>query len=307
MRRFPAMNFLLTSLMMLAAALLAAKPSTAQVVVADAGEPLTIECSTGAGSLITLDGLGSTLDGNMAALNPNITFAWVAPGVDLDDDTSPTPSGVFPLGTTSVTLTVTFTDPLTFVQFNDVDTVDITVVDNTPPALAVLARPMILWPPNHTLHEVRALVMATDVCDPDPDVTLVSLTSSEPDNDTGDGDTVDDIQDADIGSDDREFLLRAERAGNGDGRVYTALYNVTDASGNTTDGLANVLVPHDQGDVKAAKAAEKAAKKAAKAADRAAKKASKSAAKAAKAAAKAAKAAAKAAKATAKAAGRKAH
>jgi hypothetical protein len=303
MLRTRTMNFLLTSLLTLAGTVIAAAPSTAQVVVADAGEDLTIECSASGGSLVTLDGLGSTVDGGMAAIDPDASFLWEAPGIDFDDETSPTPNATFPVGTTTVTLTVTHTDPTTLVETSDQDTVDITVTDNTPPAVAVLADPPILWPPNHKLHEIAAIVMVTDICDPDPDVVLTSLDSSEPDNGTGDGDTVDDIQGADIGSDDRSFLLRAERAGNGDGRVYTAVYNVTDASGNNTNGLTEVLVPHDQGDVKAAKAAAKAAKKAAKASAKAAKRASKAAEKAAKAAAKAAKTAAKAAKKAAKAAG----
>ena len=130
-------------------------------------------------------------------------------------------------------------------------------------------------------------MVATDACDPSPDFVLDSVTSSEPDNGTGDGDTVDDIQGADTGTDDREFQLRAERAGNGSGRVYTAIGTVTDESGNTTHGLAQIVVPHDQGDAKADKAA-KAAAKAAKAAAKAAKKAAKDAAKAADKAAKAA-------------------
>jgi hypothetical protein len=294
MLRSRALSFLLMSLLTPTGAVVVAAPSAAQVVVADAGEDLSIQCSGGDGTLATLDGLGSTVDGGMAALHPDTSFLWEAPGVDFDDETSPTPNGEFPLGITTVTLTVTHVDPVSALETSDQDTVDVEVSDTTPPALTVLADPMVLWPPNHKLHEVQALVMATDVCDPDPDVTLTSLTSSEPDNGTGDGDTVDDIQGADIGSDDRDFLLRAERAGNGDGRIYTTLYNATDASGNSTDGLAQVLVPHDQGDLKAAKDAAKAAKKAAKAAAKAAKKAAKDAAKAAKDAAKEARKAAKA-------------
>jgi hypothetical protein len=144
---------------------------------------------------------------------------------------------------------------------------------------------------------------------------LTSLVSNEPDDGSGDGSTVDDIQGAEIGTDDRTFLLRAERMGRGSGRIYTATYNTTDASGNYTDGVVEILVPHDMGDLKAAKAEAKAAKKMAKAqrkadkkAAKAAKKADKKAAKAAKKAdkkadkkaAKAAKKAAKAAKKTAK-------
>jgi hypothetical protein len=184
-----------------------------------------------------------------------------------------------------------------------------------PPTVAGAADPIVLWPPNHKMHEVDVDLVVTDNCDPDPTVLLTSLVSNEPDNDTGDGNTVDDIQEAEIDTDDRAFLLRAERKGNGSGRVYTATYNATDASGYYTDGVVEVLVPHDMGDMKAAKAEAKAAKKMAKAqakadkkAAKAAKKADKKAAKAAKKAdkkadkkaAKAAKKAAKAAKKTAK-------
>jgi len=144
--------------------------------------------------------------------------------------------------------------------------------------------------------------MVMDNCDPDPAVMLTSIQSSEPDNDTGDGNTVDDIQGEDVGTDDRVVLLRAERKGNGSGRTYAATYEVTDGSGNLTVGQVEVLVPHDKGDLKPAKAAAKAAKKAAKAAEKAAKRTSKDAAKLAKKAAKAAKKAAKAAEKAAKAA-----
>ena len=41
--------------------------------------------------------------------------------------------------------------------------------------------------------------------------------------------------------------MRAERAGPGPGRVYTASYRVTDGSGNATQARAETLVPHDQG------------------------------------------------------------
>jgi len=166
----------------------------------------------------------------------------------------------------------------------------VTVTDTTPPTLVLVPDPAVLWPPNHKLSEVEVVVVATDACDLEPTVTLTSISSDEPDNGLGDGDTVDDIQQADVGTDDREFLLRAERSGTGSGRTYSALYTAEDASGNATSGLASILVPHDQGDVKSANA-----KKAAKAAAKAVKNAAKAQAKAAKQAAKDAKQAAKAA------------
>jgi hypothetical protein len=279
------------TLLLLSAALVTSSPATAQVVVADAGEDLDdLECASSQGAQATLDGLGSTVDGANAALDPDVTFLWEATGIVFDDETSPTPTATFPLGTTTVTLTVTHTDPITLVETSDEDMVDVTVVDTTPPTLSLVPDPAVLWPPNHTLHAVEVIVLGADACDPAADVVLTSLTSSEPDNGTGDGDTVDDIQQAAIGTDDREFRLRAERAGNGSGRVYTAIYNITDASGNSTNGLTEIVVPHDQGDAmsahatKAAKAAAKAAKKAAKAATKAAKAATKAAARAARAA-----------------------
>jgi hypothetical protein len=74
----------------------------------------------------------------------------------------------------------------------------------------------------------------------------VSVTSSVPDNGLGDGDTAGDIAGAATGSDDRSFSVRAERAGNGPGRTYTVVYEATDASGNTAQATATVVVPHDK-------------------------------------------------------------
>jgi len=73
------------------------------------------------------------------------------------------------------------------------------------------------------------------------------VTSSEPDNGTGDGDTVGDIQGVELGSADYDFQVRAERAGGGPGRVYTALYKVVDAGGLESTATALITVPHDQG------------------------------------------------------------
>ena len=41
------------------------------------------------------------------------------------------------------------------------------------------------------------------------------------------------------------MYLRSERAGTGDGRVYTIAYTVTDPSGATCSGTLDVTVPHD--------------------------------------------------------------
>jgi endo-1,4-beta-xylanase len=118
------------------------------------------------------------------------------------------------------------------------------VEDTTPPLLDVALSPQMLWPPNHKLVPVEAAIRVSDGCDPSPAVRLVSVTSSEPDNATGDGNTTGDIQGADFGQDDRSFSLRAERRGSGKGRTYAVTFEAEDASGNRTTRTVVVNAPH---------------------------------------------------------------
>lgn len=126
-------------------------------------------------------------------------------------------------------------------------TQNVLVVDTTPPELDVELDPDALWPPNHKLRTIEATIEVVDVCDPNPVVELVSIESDEPDDGTGDGATTNDIQGAGFGTDDREFDLRCERKGNGDGRVYTVTYQASDASDNTTQETDEVTVVKNQG------------------------------------------------------------
>ena len=119
-------------------------------------------------------------------------------------------------------------------------------IDRTPPVLSVTLSPTVLWPPNHQLQEVVAKISVTDDKDPHPSVRLVSITSSEPDNGLGDGDTPNDVQQADFGTDDRQFLLRAERSGTELGRTYTVTYEAQDAAGNASRVSVKVMAPHDR-------------------------------------------------------------
>jgi cysteine-rich repeat protein len=124
----------------------------------------------------------------------------------------------------------------------------VTVVDETPPTISLSVSPDLLWPPNHRMVEVNANVVAVDTCG-SVAVTLDHVISSELDNEdgVGDGNTVDDIQGTEPGTNDTVFGLRAERAGTGDGRFYTVTYSATDAGGNVTTASAAVSVPHDRG------------------------------------------------------------
>ncbi|HXZ86372.1 MAG TPA: hypothetical protein VEI82_12890 [Myxococcota bacterium] len=258
---------------------------------ADAGPDLSVGCVGPNGTPINLSGIGSSV-------GPGFSYLWSAPGVTFSDPTSLTPIGAFSIGATEVTLTVTFTDPVTGSQTSASDTALVTVSDTTPPMLFAVADPAQLWPPNHKLVDVHVDVNVFDVCDATPAVELVSLTSSEPDNGTGDGNTGGDVQGAEPGTDDVDFQLRAERSGPGPGRSYSALYRATDLAGNHTDALVTVVVPHDMGHhggsqgnadgEKQIKLAEKAAVKAAKAQLKAARAAEKAAQKAYRAALRAA-------------------
>lgn len=74
--------------------------------------------------------------------------------------------------------------------------------------------------------------------------TVTGVTQDEALNDGGDGDTAPDAQAGPAG---HQVNLRAERSGQGDGRIYRIAYTVTDEAGGTCSGVVLVGVPHDQG------------------------------------------------------------
>ena len=120
--------------------------------------------------------------------------------------------------------------------------VGLNVCDERAPTLTVSMAPKVLWPANHKQVTVDATVVARDDFDASPTVTLVSVTSNEPDNGLGDGDTANDI----VIVDDTTLELRAERSGSGTGRIYTITYRATDDCGNTTTTSAAVTVPKNR-------------------------------------------------------------
>lgn len=146
------------------------------------------------------------------------------------------PTGPYLLGTTGVTLTVTDDKGAT-----DACTTVLTVVDQEAPAISVSVSPDSLWPVNHKLYKIDTTVTATDICDPAPSISLISVTSNESADNLGDGDTETDI----VIYDDGTIWLRAERSGTERDRIYTITYAVTDASGNVAEASATVIVPHN--------------------------------------------------------------
>jgi len=217
--------------------------------VADAGMDITAECGSPAGATITLDGSGSSDPNSTPGTNDDIVlFEWFEDfggPAETALGTGETLSLGLALGGHEITLRVTDS-----FDVSDVDTVMVDVVDTTPPVLSGTLSPTELWPPNHRMVDVTASMTATDICG-QPTILLSSISSNEPDDAVGNGDgrTVQDIGEADYGTTDFTFALRAERAGGGSGRIYTVNYTAIDAGGSSTGWEGTVVVPHDQGGV----------------------------------------------------------
>jgi PKD repeat protein len=206
--------------------------ATAPVV--DAGPDVTVEQESHAGTQVVLTGTATDM------VSTRFNFTWTENGMVLKEEANvseTTLTYTFNLGTHVVTLYATDDANNT-----GSDNVTVTVVDTTPPEICATATPNNLWSPDHKYVEVEATVTVYDVCDPSPTLTLVSITSNEPDNGMGDGNTVNDI----VIMNDFTFNLRAERSGTGCGRTYTITYQATDASGNTAMATVTVEVPHNQ-------------------------------------------------------------
>ncbi|MFI7602985.1 hypothetical protein [Actinoplanes sp. NPDC049681] len=114
---------------------------------------------------------------------------------------------------------------------------------NRPPVCTgVKASPGEIWPPNHKL----VTVTLSGATDPDGDATTLTITGVTQDealNGTGDGDTAPDA--AWISGRRDQVQVRAERSGQGDGRVYRIAFTVSDGI-DTCSGTVSVGVPHDQ-------------------------------------------------------------
>jgi len=109
----------------------------------------------------------------------------------------------------------------------------------TPPTLSVSLSHASLWPANHNYVDVEASFVTSN---DGAVVSLVSVTSNEPDDGLGDGDTVNDI----VIVDNDTIQLRAERSGAGTGRIYTIVYQVTNSCGASVTVTTTVTVPHNQ-------------------------------------------------------------
>ena len=205
---------------------------------ANAGSSQTVTVGNSCMATVNLDGSGSNdPDGDL------LTYLWIW---ELGSASGVQPTVELPLGTHTITL---FANDG---KLNSTpDTVDITVIDDTPSEISLSVNPDILWPPNHKMVPIEVDIMAADNCDASPNIKLVSITMNEGDetsayepdyDDTlGDGHTYNDIV-----VENGNIFLRAERSGTGVGRFYTITYEAIDASGNSDTENVTVVVPHSQ-------------------------------------------------------------
>lgn len=174
-----------------------------------------------------------------------LTYSWVqlsGPPVMLSSESAAMPSFTAPLVSAETMLKF-----LLIVDDGyggmDEDEVRITVQDVSSPPACELAMPSKseLWPPNHKLVPIT-ITAVTDAANPAVSITILGVTQDEPINGLGDGDTAPDavIQGSTV-------LLRAERSGIGNGRVYRITFQANDGIGGICIGSVNVTVPHDKG------------------------------------------------------------
>jgi hypothetical protein len=212
------------------------------VPLADAGPDRTVEAQAPWGATVTLDGSASSdADSTPGTIDDINDFIWYEidpcdPNADVFLGSGRIVDCNLPLGEHIISLEV-----VDRAGDFDIDDVNIIVQDTTPPDFNLSVTPTILWPPNHEMVEITTSWTVSDECDPDPNVSLVSVVASEGDDTIGDGHTTDDIQ---IG-DDGTIYLRAERSGPGIGRIYTITYQAVDDCGNVTVRSAAVGIPHE--------------------------------------------------------------
>lgn len=115
--------------------------------------------------------------------------------------------------------------------------------DRTAPSVSATVAKSELWPANHRMVDVGLRMAATDTCDPAPGI-VIAVTSDEPVALAAAPNAAISAPDAQVTSDGR-VLLRAERLGTGDGRVYRIAVMATDAGGNAATSAVTVSVRHD--------------------------------------------------------------
>lgn len=95
--------------------------------------------------------------------------------------------------------------------------------DTVAPTLSISVDKPLLNKPNHKMNAIEVTLDGNDSGSGVKTIVLTSITSNEDENGLGDGNTSEDIQGAEFGTEDTSFLLRAERSGKGTGRSIRLL------------------------------------------------------------------------------------
>lgn len=195
--------------------------------VADAGPDQNVACTSQGAANVALNGAGSSDPDN-----DSLSYTWTGP---FGTATGVTPTVSCSLGTNTILLTVDDGKGGTAS-----DSVAVNVTDTAAPVIqSAAASPSTLFPPNHAMLPVTVAVSANDLCSSTANCEIVEVSSNEPVNGTSDGDIAPDWQIT--GS--LTLNLRAERAPNGTGRIYTISLQCTDLAGNSTSESLTVSVP----------------------------------------------------------------
>ena len=184
-------------------------------------------------------------DTTIGCAQDSLAFNFDVSAVDECDEnptvTSDPPSGsFFHIGPTLVTITAKDRSGNT-----STCTFTVTVEEGSEPEVkSITAKPCVLWPPNHKMVNVSIRTVIESDC-PTSDVSckILAVRSNEPVNGKGDGNTSPDW----VVTGDTTLQLRAERSGNGSGRVYSIHVLCEGESGVLADRWVTVKVPHDQG------------------------------------------------------------
>jgi hypothetical protein len=143
-----------------------------------------------------------------------------------------------------------FTVTLTATNVTDrtvANSASVSLVATVGPRCSVICRSdfvVDLWPPNHAMAAVDlAQLGLADSMGRPVNIRIDSIVQDEPVNARGDGTTGADA----TGVGTAVALIRAERSGTGNGRVYRIAYTATCMEGGECQGIATVRVPRSQG------------------------------------------------------------
>jgi len=173
-----------------------------------------------------------------------LLFSWMqtsGPSVALAGATSATPTFTAPwvnAGGANLEFEITVEDGYGG-SATDRMVVHVQNINDPPLASAAHSTTALLWPPNHQMIAVGIL----GVSDPNDDrltIEITSVTQDEPTKGLGDGDTPIDA----VINGDGTVLLRSERSGKGDGRVYRIYFTASDREGSSS-GVVVVRVPQN--------------------------------------------------------------